>query len=417
MPHDQTTRETIKARATHAQILALQPGEKERLVSDDSVSRLFLVISPKGKKGWRWLAPKCRKVGIGEYPYVTRSEARVKAEECNAMRARGLDPATEFERLEAERVEAEKAAARVKVEAVSNTVRKVFERFIATKSALRTVEGKRRLMANLLDPHGDKPIGELTRADVRGVLQTIKARGSIVSANRTLAEIKPFLDWCCEEELVETNVASAIRKDSTAEGLTARRNLTLSELGYLYRAAEKFESKEVRDFIRLMILTGCRRSEAAGARLSEWDSGDKIWRIPRGRAKTKVTYVLPLAPLGAAIFDSRVDSARDTILHKSPHPDAYKKELVAFRDMVDSVAGRPVVDWDRHSIRHGIRTEIVERGCCDPIIAEKIINHSTGRYDHGEYRSQKLDALTKWEKVLMDEIKRQTGDNVVSLRA
>ena len=52
---------------------------------------------------------------------------------------------------------------------------------------------------------------------------------------------------------------------------------------------------------RLLVLTGSRRSEAAGARWQEFDLQRSVWTVPPERFKSGVSHLVPLSGDAAAI--------------------------------------------------------------------------------------------------------------------
>ncbi len=399
-------KETIRARASYNQIDAIVGFDKERLISDEATANLYLIVSPRSKKVWRWQSNGARKFRIGEWPAVALEQARAAAAECNALWSQKIDPMGERERLAT--VEADKAKA-MEVEeriAQANSVLAVHRLYIATKAKRRTVSEKLRLVQkDFLDHHGDLPLRDLTKRMVIDRVMAIRARGSTGAADRFLSEVSTFLTWAAGHDYVEANVAASIPKQHEGE---ERRDLTLRELAAIYRLVEDFNADE-RDFFRLMILTGSRRIEAAGAKKSEYHAGE--WTMPRERMKMKKAAVLPLGALGRAIFEDRSEQARNNLFHSKPEKDTFKRAILRMSELVEASTDWTWDDWDLYCIRHGVRTGLTRFKCCTKDIAELIINHAKGdNYDHGDYLDEKGAAMIAWEGVLREELARQGYD-------
>ena len=77
------------------------------------------------------------------------------------------------------------------------------------------------------------------------------------------------------------------------------RILSGEELSKVWRASGQLQQKP-RCFVRLLILTGCRVSEASGVICNEVGINARRWRaIPEERAKNNTAIALPLGEAGS----------------------------------------------------------------------------------------------------------------------
>lgn len=406
-------KEKIAPRANAAQINAIEAGKTERLIGDSMVPNLYLVVSPKGKKSWRWMAKnkatgKQSKLSLGAFPSFPLTEARDWASERNAERDRGLDPVALIAAVE---------AAKATTDAL--TVKTVYKSYVKHKEAVgeavKSMHEKVRLIEQNVYPlFGDTPIATFTKTDVREVLRVIRERGAPVSANRVLSELKTFLGWADHEDYVEHNVAASF-KPTKEQGY--RRHTTVEEMALIWRATWLLDNKDAGRAFRLILLTGCRRTEAVAAKSVEYRDGQ--WTVPRERSKNKLPCILPLPSEGRSLFEASVDL--EYVFHDNPRSDSFQKPLHQIREKVDELAGRKLEHWDLHGIRHGVRTALRGRRITTKEIAERILNHNSGgideRYDHELYLDEKGEALNKWQALLLAEVAKQTGANVVLMVA
>jgi hypothetical protein len=169
--------ETIGAKALPSQIDKIKAGTRERLVSDEITSNLFLLISPKGKKSWRWtskIAGKTVKVSLGNWPKIPLSNAREAARELNNRKSHGLVVSQ---------------AVVVSKEVPGDTFEDVADRFIANKVAANRArasihEYRRQLKADINPAIGAIPIKLIGRTDITRIVDGMRQRGAVVASNR-----------------------------------------------------------------------------------------------------------------------------------------------------------------------------------------------------------------------------------------
>src|SRR5262249_40954701 len=140
--------------------------------------------------------------------------------------------------------------------------------------------------------------------------------------------------------------------------------------------------------IRILILTGCRLSEAGGVRWSEFNADRTAWTIPANRAKNGKAYMLPLPDMfWNVIADVKRRDGIDHLFGYSAHGyrswDASKKALDARIKL-----SQP---WTHHDLRRTFRTGL-GRLKVPPHIAEMCINHRKGgvqaTYDRYSYEGE-----------------------------
>ena len=116
------------------------------------------------------------------------------------------------------------------------------------------------------------------------ICRQIKARGKVVQAQHTKTTIGGVYRWGIAERLVKHNPAKEVGNQQPAKSIR-KRSPSASELGSLWRATGDAArlSPSMCLIIRIAILTGQRRTEVAGARVSELaglETERPEWRIP-----------------------------------------------------------------------------------------------------------------------------------------
>jgi integrase len=288
-----------------------------------------------------------------------------------------------------------------------------------------------------------RPIADLTRADVRAVINAKHAK-SPVSANRLLALVRRIFRWAVREDLILANPAMDIEPTAEKE---RERVLTLDELARVWAGADRL-GYPYSPLIKMLILTAQRRSEVAGLRWSEIEGPN--WRLPDDRAKRGKGHLVPLSKLAERTIDRKTlpDLSADTGLvfttgkrqpSKSggplePMPVSGWSRMKDRLDLIIANAAAEAADepldlekhglphWTLHDLRRSVAThlrdaEIMGKARVERLTISKILNHAEGGmtrlYDRYSADPEKRAALEAWAGV----VARVCGLNVVKLGA
>ena len=373
----------------------LKPAGRRREVSDGGVPGLYLVIQPSGKQSWAYryrFNGRPRKWTIGPCAAIDLKTARELAREALRRVSCGADPCTDKK--------AAKAAARIPVGL--DLIETVTSRFVAqhAKRKLKpatAAEIERLLGREVVAPWRGRRLSQITRADIHDLLDGIVTRGSPVTANRTLAWLRRMSSWAIERGLIEASPCAGIR--APAAETSRDRVLSDDELKAVWRAADALETP-YNAFVKLLILTGARRSEVAGMMWREIDFDAKLWTLPAARAKNATEYQIPLS-------DSAVQ-----ILRALPR--------IADSDLVFTLSGRVPIrgfhnvktridalmpagpSWTLHDLRRTFASGCARLGIAVHVV-EAALNHRSGSirgiaavYNRYSYDTEKRAALEVW---------------------
>jgi integrase len=147
--------------------------------------------------------------------------------------------------------------------------------------------------------------------------------------------------------------------------------------------------------VRMLLLTGARRTEVSEARWSELN-GD-LWIIPPERYKTGATHVVPIVPALRRLLDD---------LPRWQHNDwLFGRRLSGFshgKAMVDRASC--VTGFTLHDLRRTMRTHLSALPVSD-LVRELVIGHARPGlhriYDQHSYVDEKREALTLWAERLL----------------
>src|SRR5262249_28324063 len=123
------------------------------------------------------------------------------------------------------------------------------------------------------------------------------------------------------------------------------------------------------DFVKLLLLTGARRTELAGMRRAELENG--TWVIPSSRYKTGQEHVVPLSRMALEIIAGLPRVGEEYVF--STNGRTHISGFVKFKDKLDRESG--VTGWVLHDCRRTSRT-LMSRAAIAPDICERMVGHS-----------------------------------------
>ena len=163
---------------TELKIKQSKPDYKQYKLTDGE--GMYMRVYPNGSKYWQLkyrYDGKQKTLSFGVWPEVGLSEAREKRAEARKKIKQGIDPIGEKKILQQE---AEKES-KFRKESLKITFKKVFQEWINTKSSEWTGKYTKNV-SGYMNMHvfpdlGDKPILEIRRDDVIGILMKLEEKG------------------------------------------------------------------------------------------------------------------------------------------------------------------------------------------------------------------------------------------------
>ena len=223
---------------------------------------------------------------IGAYPAISLEQARATARDWIALTQRGLDPAVQ--------VAIEREANRVRQ---SNTFRAVAESFLEKHAASRrTATAIGRLVrGKLISRWRDRPIDTIGKRDVIDMIEDIQEKSGAAMARQSLTYARRLFGWAAARDFVPVNpCAAVVTADFLPPKVSRDRVLTDPELALVLKAtAADGVGYPTAPFTRFVLLTACRRGEAAGAVWAEFDVAQGTWLLPAARVKNASEHALP----------------------------------------------------------------------------------------------------------------------------
>src|SRR5262249_29928154 len=183
----------------------------------------FVMRRPRGQR-------KLVRLTLGSYPALGLAEARARAREALRELEDGIDPRQR--KAEAARAEAARQAS------LFAAVAEAFiSRHIATKRTARPTE--LLIRRELIPRWGDRPITDISRADVIVMVDEIVDRGAPETARQAFTYARRLFGWAVPRYGLEHAPTDHLSlKDLVGPKVARKRVLTEREIALLWRATE-----------------------------------------------------------------------------------------------------------------------------------------------------------------------------------
>ena len=352
-----------RRRLTDANIAKLAPAVREYTVWDTRQAGFGVRVRPSGHRSFVY-CPKgdgrARRITLGPAALTSVGEARSK---CRVIETGArLEPT-------------EHAAVPTFREFVREPGRVCIERCKpSTLKAVRWV-----LNAQLLPTFGSLPLDRITHADVTRWFDEY-SRKAPGGANHALSRLRRMLNHAVECGHLETNPARSVKRNPRPK-LT--RFLSREEICRLHRVLDRYGRArpslvQQADVIRLLLLTGCRRSEVLTLRWQDVD-GDTLTLVD---AKTGPRRVFLNAP-ARAILERQPRSGSEYVFPSPLDPGRPLSSNLRLWYSVRREAG--IEDVRLHDLRHTFASHAVLQGVPLPVVS-RLLGHKqpsmTLRYAH-----------------------------------
>jgi integrase len=196
------------------------------------------------------------------------------------------------------------------------------------------------------------------------------------------------------------------------------RVLTENEMAALWRVVDA-QAEPWRSAVKLLILTGQRKSEVFEARRAEFDLKAGLWTIPAERAKNGAAHIVPLSEAARNVLDAIEEVAGSRLLFPADgNPEnpasGISKAVERIRAGVRAELGEDTAGWSLHDIRRTVATGLQRLGIRFEV-TEAVLNHVSGSkggvagvYQRYGWSNEKKAALDAWAL----EVER-LADNVI----
>ena len=389
---------------TQISVEKMKPDPTKRVeYPDRDCPGLYLVVQPTGRKSWavRYrVRGRPGKLTLDGFPSLklARERARTALNEVS----NGRDPAAE-----------KRATKQAEVDARKDVFEEVARRFINKYAKRETPRTWKQTASRLgFNPHdltvkggvakrwGKRPIGEIKKRDVIELNESVLERAPVMATN-VFAAVRRVFNWAVAVDIIATSPCQGMAAPHAVQ--SRDRVLDDDEIRRLWNAGGEL-GYPFGHIAKLLLVTGQRRDEVAGMRWSEIDLDERLWTIPKERAKNDNTHDVPLS-----------DAALDILREVKEIPRAFREKGLLFtttgetavsgfskaKCQLDDLMGE-TSPWRLHDIRRTVATKM--QALHIPLeVTENVLNHVSGSragivgiYQRHKYAEEKRTALDAW---------------------
>jgi integrase len=336
-------------------------GDSREYHYDTKVPGLAVCVSPAGGKVFyliRRIGSKVEYLKLGSYPELTPENARDAAQLLNGKVAGGENPGDER---------------RVKRQAA--TLREAFDHFVEQPTRTRAKRPKsektkkeyRLQFEGHLAQWSHRRLSEIRRSEIQTLHNQLGEHTPYV-ANRVLALLTAIYNEAIDRGSYRgTNPAARIRK---FQEQSRERFLRADELPKFWKALEAEPSEKVRDFIKLALFTGQRRSNVLGMRWADLNLDAALWTIPQTKTGR---HVVPLSAPALEVLNRRKETAKGEYVFPSRRGSGHLQDpMNAWRSIL---ARAGIGDLRIHDLRRTMGSWQTITGASRPIVG-KLLGHT-----------------------------------------
>jgi integrase len=315
---------------------------------------------------YRTRAGRERRFTIGGSPDWTVAAARDEARRLKQLIDLGGDPLAE--------VQAGRDAP-----TVVDLCQRYIEEHLPKKRPSSQKDDKGMIAGEVLPAMKHLKVAEVTYSDVDGLHRKITKRGKPHRANRVLAMVSKMFSLSIRWGWRTDNPARGIERNPETK---RTRHLSAAELGALTTALAAYADQDAANIVRLLLLTGARRSEVLAAKWDDFDLENGVWTKPGATTKQKTEHRVPLsAPARQLLAELHEGKITEYVF---PGRSGGHRENVkgAWEDLAKAAS---ITGARLHDLRHTYASLLASAGNSLPIIGA-LLGHTqpqtTQRYAH-----------------------------------
>jgi integrase len=355
------------------------PRAERYELKDSERPGLRVVIFPTGRKSFLYrysFGGEYRKLTLGQYGTMTLAQAIAARRDAADALVAGRDPSADLKPKHDDDA------------TVTSHVRQ-YEKARAPDWSGATASLAHTEMEFMIDRIGAKPIRDVTRKDCQKIVNDALDRGPAAQV-ACWKWVRAFFMWCYEQDAVSVNVTELIARprDDTRRD----RVLTDAELRKVWKAATDAGGPPGA-LVKLLVLTGLRRTEATHLQWSE--IGDKAITLAGSRTKNGSPHTVPITPAIKRVLGALPRTGAYVVTGADAGLGGHSKARKAIKDGCEH--------WTFHDLRRTFATGMAKLGV--PLaVTELCLNHKSGTranplveiYQRHDYQHEIVAAFKKW---------------------
>ena len=387
-------------RLTREMIERAKPTAARQEIRDAVIPGLRLVVQPTGVKSWALrytVGERDRKMTLGNFPGLSLEEARKAAAVAKGDIIRGIDP----------------AAVKLEARRTGTTVDDIWSEYealhLSKKRSATAGHARGLFVKRLLPVWGRVGIADIKRRDVMAVLDSMSAIPA--AQNRAKAVLSHFFNWALEREIIDASPCGGVKRPNKPQA--RKRVLTDDELRKLWNVCYDV-GFPFGPMVRMLILTGARRTEVAAMAWDELQFDQRLFVLPKARSKTNNDHETHLSGAALEVLNSVPRFGRFVF---SARNDKAVSGFSKAKSRIDSLMGEGVAPWTFHDIRRTVGTRM-QRIKIRREVIEACLNHVAGGiigvYQTHDYGPEKVVAFDTWAAEV-HRIVTGAGSNVLPM--
>ncbi|MEW4490235.1 tyrosine-type recombinase/integrase [Thalassoglobus sp. JC818] len=268
------------------------PDERAEFIHDSKLTGFAVSVSKTGRKVFYYYGRvngQPKRLKIGTFPDINATDARACCRSIVGDIAKGKD------------VSGNRRAGR-------RTLGELFDLYLTVhaKPNKRTWESDVRDFNRFCKHWKNKPLIEIRRGLISDLIADIQGRKGASPAHKVRALLSKMFNIALKHEWCEYNPVTGTDRPKIA---SRDRYLRPEEMKAFFDAVDGLQRETTRDFIKLAVFTGARRSNLCTMCWEELDLNRGVWTIPREKFKGKRVHVVPLIPQALEILRRRQQEA------------------------------------------------------------------------------------------------------------
>ena len=317
-------------------LTALEPAPQRYEVRDTGQPGLALRVYPTGHKAYcvvKGVDGQGRRIKVGDFSDITLEEARQHAKRLLGQLANGIDP----------------LQARRQARAQSITLRTALADYLKLRPLKPGTQANyRRFIAGHLSAWLDRPLLGITERDVLRRFQALSEQSGPICANLTFRMMNAVINFALATQGLpgDSPVKVLSRAKVWHRQAPRTRCLSPSELHPWWNATRTVSNPVARDYLRFLLLTGLRRTEAARLRWPcvHWDDAT----LTITDTKNGKPLLLPITAPAAAILRDRAAlriQGNDFVFTGD------KAEFTSVQSAIDQITEATGIAFSSHDLR------------------------------------------------------------------